>query len=178
MMTVYTPFASGDYELCHPVNQDDFETINVQIKGEPRQATWKPIKMRLIKENEGRMLLPSDSPWLGSHALIFRPSVIEVLGSLLWEYGELLPLSCRDADVSIFNPSRILDAFDEAASSVLRFSSGRIMIVNRYVFRPEVISGVEIFKIPNLRVSPTFVSERFVERWNSGGLAGLGFKRV
>ncbi len=43
---------------------------------------------------------------------------------------------------------------------------------------PDVISGVDIFKIPSLRVSPTYVSERFVERVKAAGLRGLVFNKV
>lgn len=60
----------------------------------------------------------------------------------------------------------------------LRFSNGRVMRMTRHAFRPDVISGVDLFKIPNLRVSPTYVSERFVERVKAAGLRGLVFNKV
>jgi len=41
-----------------------------------------------------------------------------------------------------------------------------------------VVADNEIFKIPSLRVSPTFVSHRFVDRWKESGLTGLEFERV
>lgn len=52
------------------------------------------------------------------------------------------------------------------------------MFVKRYVFRPDAIAGHDAFKISNLRVSPTFVSENFVTRWRNGGLSGLDFMQV
>lgn len=177
-MIVYTPFSLDGYELCHPVNEEDFETINILINGKPRQETWSPIDTRLVSEDEGQELIESDSPWLGSHALVFRPAVIDRIGDLLREYGELLDLRCREADIIVFNPTMILDALDEKRSSVLRFNDGRIMRINRYVLRLEVVQDVHIFKIPNLRVSPTFVSEYFAELWNSARLRGLEFKKV
>jgi len=78
----------------------------------------------------------------------------------------------------MYNPTRVIDALDEDASSVLRFSGGRIMRINRHVFRPEVVKGIDVFKIPNLRVSPTYVSQRFGDLWNSADLKGLEFKQV
>jgi hypothetical protein len=177
-LKVYTPCSPDQYELCHPVNQDDFEIINAQLNGELRHRTWKPIAVRLIREDEGRKLRPSDSPWLGSHALIFNAAAIDALGPLLRVYGELLPLSCKDAQLSVFNPTRVVDALDEEASSVLRFSDGRIMRVNRYIFDPEPIRGVYVFKIRNLRVSPTFVGQHFVDWWNEAGLEGLEFRMI
>jgi hypothetical protein len=60
----------------------------------------------------------------------------------------------------------------------MRFSNGRIMRITRYAFRPEVVAGVDIFKLPSLRVSPTFVSEYFVKAWKAAGLRGLVFNKV
>jgi hypothetical protein len=177
-MSVHIPFSLEGYELCHPVEQADFETIILQINGVPRASNWRPIAMEIIHEDEGQKLLESDSPWLGAHALILRPSATAAMMPLLGEGDELLPLFCPETDLSMFNPTRVLDALDEDASSVLRFSDGQLMRVNRYSFRPDVIGDTQIFKIPNLRSSPTFVSERFVRTWKSAGLRGLGFKKV
>jgi len=100
------------------------------------------------------------------------------LGPLLDRHGELLPLDCEGAELSIYNVMRIVNALDESASSVVRLKSGRITMVERYVFRPELLDGVDIFKIPNLRVSGTFVSRTFVDAWQSSGFVGLRFEQV
>ena len=78
----------------------------------------------------------------------------------------------------MYNPTRVIDALDETVSSVQRFTGGRIMMIQRHVFRVAVIGGIDVFKSPNLRVSPTFLSHRFVDRWNASGLKGLEFKQV
>jgi len=177
-MEVYVPLSAEGFELCHPQHKEDFETFNTQINGMPRQMTWRPIPVRLVHEDEGRKLAPSDSPWLGSHALIFRQPPINQLAALLKRHGELLPLACSEADLFVFNATRIDDALDEQASAVTRFSTGRLMRVSRYAFRTTAVSGADIFKIPNLRISPTFVSERVVEAWSLAGLRGLVFNKV
>lgn len=178
MTEIYDPLVDEGFELCHPERNNDFETLRVQINGMPRRVTWRPIRMQLIREDEGKKLMVSDSPWLGSHALIFRKPAIEKLAGLLEEYGELLPLTCSEAELFVFNPTRVLDALDEQASSVMRFSNGRIMRITRYVFKPAIVAGSHIFKIANLRVSPTFVDEHVVKAWASAGLRGLAFDKV
>src|SRR5690606_4550179 len=159
---VYVPLGVEGFEFCHPVDEGDFETLNVQIDGTQRAPRWSLPQMRLVREDEGKSLTESDSPWLGSHVLIFRKRALEHVGACLEEHGELLPVGCSDAELAIFNP-RVVDALDESASSVLRFSNGRIMRVMKHVFRADVVAETSVFKIPNLRVSPTFVGERFVE---------------
>jgi hypothetical protein len=176
--TIYWPIDRNGFELCHPVDGKDFESFSTLINGHPRRHSWTPIKVKVIREDRGRRLRRSDAPFLGEHALIFRPSVIDALGTELRNYGELLPLACSDAELVVFNPTRLLDALDEEASSVRRFDSGRLMRITHHVFRPEVVRGVDVFKIPNLRSSPTFVSEAFVKLWQEAGLRGLEFDPV
>ncbi len=178
MGEVYIPQSAEGFEFCHPEHQEDFETLNLAIDGTPKGAAWRSPPMRLVHEDEGKRLAESDSPWLGSHALVFRRQAISKLAPVLHEYGELLPLACAEAELVVFNSTRVIDALDENASRLLRFSNGRIMRVTRYAFRPETVCAVDIFKIPSLRVSPTFVSDRFVRAWKSSGLRGLVFNKV
>jgi hypothetical protein len=178
MVEVYMPQSADGFEFCYPERQEDFETLNVTIDGTPRKGTWHSPPMHLIREDEGKRLAESDSPWLGSHALIFRRQTLGELESLLLSYGELLPIACSEPDLVIFNATRVLDALDERASDILRFSDGRIMRITRYAFCPDIVAGVDIFKIPNFRVSPTYVSERFVKRVKAAGLRGLVFYKV
>jgi hypothetical protein len=177
-MEIYIPLSAEGFELCQPVNQDDYETIILEINGNSKRASWVPIPVRLVLKDEGKRLITSDAPWLGSHALVFRRRVIDVLGTLLRNNGEILPLNCKSADLSIFNVTNVVDALDERSSDLTRFSSGRLMRVNKYMFYSEVIRGLDLFKIPNLRMSPTFVSERFVNEWTAAGFSGLIFNRV
>ncbi len=78
----------------------------------------------------------------------------------------------------IYNPTRVLDALDEGASSVMRFDDGRIILIQRHVFRSDVVGESDIFTIPDERVSPTFFSHRFVDSWRASGLKGFEFKLV
>jgi hypothetical protein len=175
-MRIFTPLGSEGFELCHPVNTDDFETLNVLIDGTPRTVDWSPPPMHIVRDDRGKALVESDSPWLGSHALIFRPTAVSPLRDLLLHNGEILPLPCGSESLSLFNPKVLNNALDLNASTVLRFGSGRIMRVTKHAFDKLVVAGVDAFKIPDLRVSPTFVSERLVSAWTSAGLRGLDFR--
>lgn len=174
----FEPIVADGCELCHPIDSGDFDVFTSLINGESRKSTWRPIPMKLVSQDVGVAALYSDSPWLGEHALIFRIPVKEALGELLTANGELLPLDCSEADLVVFNATKIVDALNEEESTVSRFSGGEIYWIKRYVFRPEVVDGVDIFKIPNLTASPTFLSERFVDTWNACGLVGLDFLPV
>lgn len=175
---IYIPSGSNGFELCHPADTADFELLNVSINGRAQQQNWTPVPMRLVQTDMGLPLALSDAPWLGSHALIFRPSVIEAMKDMVVDNGELLPLDCAGQELVTFNPNRLISPLDEARSDIVRFASGRIVDVTRYAFSPEIVGDSDVFKITNLRVSPTFLSHRFVARWVSRGLKGLSFSRV
>lgn len=178
MTKVYVPLSSEGFEFCHPKCDADFEIFKNEINGARRTESWVPVEMQLVQEEDGVTLHESDSPWLGAHALIFREAAVEIFGPILESSGELLPLACRGVNLVVFNPTRVLAALDEASSSISRFSDGRIMRISKYVFFPEAIEGVDVFKLTNLRVSPTFVSEKFVDLWMSSRLRGLEFREI
>jgi len=177
-LRIFDTIVADGCELCHPIDSHDFNVFSTLINGESRKSTWRPIPMKLVSQEEGVEALYSDSPWMGSDALIFRSPVKEPLSELLKANGELLPLVCSEADLVVFNATRIIDALNEEESTVSRIDGGKIYRIKRYVFRPEVVDGVDIFKIPNLTPSPTFLSERFVDTWNACGLVGLDFLPV
>lgn len=176
--SIFVPQGSNNFELCQPQDPEDFETITRLMNGEPRKSTWAPISMRIVRKNMGKTLALSDSPWLGPWALIFRPKVIESMGQILQEYGELLLLNCPDSELYIYNSTRIVDALDESDSDLARYDDTRIMGINRYSFRPKAVLGTKIFKIKSLQVSPVFVAKSVVDAWKSNRLKGITFRKV
>lgn len=175
-MRVYLPKPEEGFELCHPTDPSQFEWLVTQINGAPRRRTWAPVPVEIVHEDEGKRLKRADSPWLGAHALVLRQDVAASISRTLLEWGELLPLRCGEAALAIFNPTQVLDALDEQASDVRRFSNGRVMMVKRYAFRKSVIGASAAFKIPNLRSSPTFFTESLVSAWMAAGIRGVKFE--
>lgn len=178
MSSVYDVGPTEGTEWCNPVNKADFKRFVAEINGTPRRTTWTPIAMKLLRKTLRKRFKQSDSPWFGSDALIFRQSAIEKMKPILDIHGELLPLVCAEAELWVFNATFVLDALDDQASEGSRFDDGRFMSIDKHVFYPDVVVGVDMFKLVNRRVSPTFVSDRFVDLWNASGLRGLVFKKL
>lgn len=53
----------------------------------------------------------------------------------------------------------------------------RIMLIKKVAFVAAAIRGVEIFRLPH-RATPTYVSDRFVERYTSAHLHGLDINPI
>jgi hypothetical protein len=135
--------------------------------------------MRLVTEDEhGRPLRSADFPWLGSHVLILRDRAVETVGSILDDYGELLPLDCEQANLWLLNVCRIVDALDEEESDLIRFSTGRIMKIQKAVFRDKLLSDAHIFKLPQMVRGSIYLTEDVAQQIQQARLQGIGFRVV
>src|SRR2546426_4216032 len=77
--------------------------------------------------------------------------------------GELLPLARDEATLVVFNVTTVLDALDVDRSALVTFpSTGRIMKVKSYVFRPERLRAVNAFKVPQLLRGSAFFTDEVV----------------
>jgi hypothetical protein len=131
--------------------------------------------MHIIHENEkGEERLRSDAPWLGGQALVFRDSVSNKLKRLLGS-ARLYEFICDSERLFLCDPPLVQNAVIQDKSIINRFSDGRIMQIRKYVFDSEALHGKYIFKISEMRVSPTFVTQEFVDFWVSNKLVGLDF---
>jgi hypothetical protein len=158
------------------VNRDEFKIFTDLCNGTKRAASWTPLLMHLIRNDEGKKLKEADSPWLGSYVLILRPRAVAALTPLLLDYGELLPLRCPGTELRLYNVTNIVPALDEAASTIDRFPDGRIMMVRRPVFHKHIIGSNDIFKLSRRPGEPIYVSQRVVDQWHSAKLTGIEFR--
>ena len=169
------------YELCRLLRPADVLSIDSLVDGHTRRAEWPDIAVELVQvddstESEGRgsiRLLHADAPWLASHALVFRVEAIERLGLPLSTHGELLPLRCSSAELALYNPLSVVDCLDEGASDVARTKSGLVWRIRRYVFRSDAVPADSIFKVPNIRSSPVFVSGALIDLIRAASPQGI-----
>jgi hypothetical protein len=176
--TIFRVVPSQDYDLCQPAAGKNFFELDALLNGARRTPSWIPFPMEIVRVDEsGRKLIAGDAPWYASRALVFRPSPVIAIGGYLEQFGELLPLKCADADVSIYNVTRVIDALDEENSTLVRFDNGRIMYAKTHAFHADIIRGVDIFKVPKLG-SAIYVGEGFVDRWNAHHFRGLSFEPI
>ncbi|MBK8214973.1 MAG: hypothetical protein IPK71_14640 [Myxococcales bacterium] len=107
-----------------------------------------------------------------------RRAAVDALGDILDANGEVLPLSTGDGVELFVLNVRIVDALDEANSSLMKFpGTDRMMRIKKIAFVTSKVEGIDLFRLPH-RASPTYVSERFVERVKVAGLRGLVFDKV
>ena len=104
----------------------------------------------------------------------FTARAVEALQDVLYLYGQILPLRSRDGEFYLWNVTNVVDALDEERSRLTRFaSSGRVMSVERWAFRPAALGAGAAFKVPQFRRAYTFITEAFANRAGAAGLLGF-----
>lgn len=159
----FVPRVVQGYEWVVADVEDDYDQIH-RLDGQERSATWRPVAVHLLQENEdGEPRKSALMPWLNKTVLVLRDDAIRKLSPILEPHGELLPLSCSEADLVVFNATRKISALDEDRSEIVRFGSGRIMTIPRLVLRETETTG-DIFKLAEMSNGPLLLSEPLVEQ--------------
>ncbi|TZF86961.1 hypothetical protein [Cognatilysobacter lacus] len=166
------------FELCHPVDSANFLRIQEAIAGENPTSQWSPMPVHLIGRDNAKSLTRSSAPSLGAFLLVLRPEVVLAMGDILSTSSELLTLRAPALTLFLINPKATLDVLDPERSEVVRFASGRLMRVTKWVLKGTALPECDVFKVAGFRVSPPVVSERFVQRWQECGFQGLEFRQL
>ncbi|WP_205525699.1 imm11 family protein [Pyxidicoccus trucidator] len=178
-MKIFVFVGEEGFETAQPVEQEEYTRLDSLIDGTPRADSWEPLLMKIIDKGERRRTLQqSDAPWMTGDLLVLRQNAAEALRPFLAGHGEFLALACEQAALVMFNALCMVDALDEAASTLKRLDDGRIWWVGKYVFHKAAVQSLQAFKLTNLQPSPLFVGEEFLERWRAAGLKGLAFRQV
>ena len=156
--------------------EDDFNVL-ADLAGTSASGSWRPLRVEWIDDDLNSRLPKGDFPTLGSTPTLSQRAVDELIDVLV-ENGEILPLDVATGEPCyVYNVTRTVDALDESRSDLVRFDSGRIMMVKRHAFRAPELEGVTIFKVPQLR-APVFVTEPLMKRITQSGLTGFSFRQI
>jgi hypothetical protein len=174
---VYKAAVVEGFEWVQPLDEADFDAV-YQLDGTQVTQRWKPIRVKTLESDDrGRPLRRADLPWLGGHALVFRDRARDAVAELLAGSGEFLELELADDSDRfwLYNARSVADALDEDASDLVRFpSTGRVMKVNRHVFRPDVVADLVAFRVPQTR--SLFLAGDVVDGISALRLSGAGFE--
>jgi hypothetical protein len=164
----YVP-ESDDYDCLD--NRGDWGSFDL---GRPLAATWKPVRVEM-DDHAGRT---ADFPSLLGPIPVFSERAWEVLQPLLGASVEALPLNCDRGIFFVVNVLDHVDCLDYDRAEVTHYSSGRVMMVDKFAFKPGSLHGKNMFKLPETAKSEVFVSESFKKIVEKAGLTGLWFEEL
>jgi hypothetical protein len=157
------------------VNSDDNELFE-RFSGHPIAKGWIPRRVTAA-DTDDELARFGDFALLGTIP-VFSKAAVEALGPVLTEVGELLPLIHATVDFYALNVTHLVDALDESASTLSRLPSGKIVMIDRYVFAPKRVAKEAIFKIPQRTVGPVFATSLFADVAARSGLRGIALRKV
>lgn len=140
--------------------------------GTSKIENWNPIKVQRMYDREF-----SNTPGFSPHIPVFDEKAISVLGEMLTNNAEVLPLDCEYGAFFAINVIKVIDCVDYENSKYKTFRDGkRIMRFTNYAFDKKKIEGVNIFKIKDEPLKRPFVSEEFRKRVVDNNLNGFKFE--
>lgn len=157
-------------------SKESFEFLKDKFKGESIQDEWKPLEVEIYKKSKKF----SDSPifWDAIGSFILSNKAYNDLKMFLEQKTEVLPLIHPQYSYYIVNNLNVIDCLDKEKTVFTTLSNGKIVDVENYVFRPEVLENQHIFKIKELKSTSTYVSDKFKEEVEKNNLKGFLFQKV
>lgn len=173
-MKIYRLGWPNGYEFLNPAAWDDTQALSAFGKGVEQLPPVEVVLERSYQEAAKDHLLSSDFPWLAGVPAYSRRAV-GALRSVLDLHGNVVPLRGAEDAFCALDVRIRLNALDFDQSSVQRFrSSGRIMMIESYAFRPEAIEGWAIFV--DRGWDEVFVTQDYVDAVAETDLVGAEFE--
>jgi hypothetical protein len=170
-VTVFELAAADSAVALHCAREGDYGRVHALGAQAIDASQWEPLRVRYIRDGSAGAD-PSDLVMLGVEPA-FTARAVEQLADVLFACGQILPLRSDDGEFYLWNVTNVVDALDEARSSLSRFSTGRIMMVDKWSFHSKAVEDHAAFKIPQLPRAYTFVTQAFVDRVRSADLKGF-----
>ncbi len=159
-------------------NINDLNDVNRLLPGTPMGSTWRPVRVEVFRGDRRNKHLPAGDFPTFDVVPTFSARAAQVLGDLLTDHGELLPLVCEEGQYFVFNCTTFVDGLDTERSEIVYFDDGSVNLVRSYVLDSDKVAGRPVFRLRGERMLNVFVNEAFVRQVQEAGLRGFDFRQV
>jgi hypothetical protein len=123
----------------------------------------------------------SDFPPLPASSLlpVFSGRALDELWYLISdsvETAKLRWINHPNHPIYVVYVTRVVDCLDRKQSELVFYRDGTVMDIRKPVFFAERLEGIHIFRLPDKRVSPVYVSDTFRQAVIQNDLTGLLFE--
>ena len=163
--------ANNFKSFCY-INKDDFKKVNLQ--GISIKNSWTNIHVCI--DNIQKKLQTPDIFNLLTKTVINKRA-FEELRNILENKVELLPVIYQHEEYYLMNVLNVLDCLDMDKSKVIMLSENKIMFIDKYYFKYDIIKNEDIFLVMQHRIE-ILISDRLKNKIESRNLKGLQFEEV
>jgi hypothetical protein len=174
MTHVYTLVpAEGPFKGVDPADTDGHRITRLAY-GDRTPRTWRAARGRFFAERGARVIPDYLSCAI---APCFSPRAVEALREVLEANGRLYPLETDEGTYRILRVTTVVEGLDIERSLFEGEGDWRFLIA-RHVFRESQLTEGDIFRMPYLKISDIYVTERFRQLVADAGLVGFRFRPV
>lgn len=159
---------------CVEFDLEKILPISNLFDGRVLSGTWEPQPVRFLYKSRKK----GDCPSLHSIPF-FSAKAVKVLGEIMGENVEYLPVTGEASKFTIVNVIKVIDALDMEKSDLIYFPDGRIMSKRKIALKFEKIpENVNLFKLTEFPRTTVIVSDNFKDAVEKNGLKGFAFEKV
>jgi len=147
---------------------------SVSLSGKLQEAGWVPRGVRLITRDERKSYEVTNVTSLGI-ITAFPRATRDRIGHYFEPYGEFLPMLSADGEYYLYNVTNVIDCLDLERCSYETFDDGRIMRIEKYMFRKECLENQDVFRIRQTHRSRDYITSRLVKKIEALGITGFRF---
>lgn len=177
--------------ICSLEIRDDVQQLNADVnwqlevlrtlgRGARCAQPWNPVPVsRLHKPRKRRVEELCDVTAIAAHVdvPVFSERARNVLQPILGATAEWLPLAFDEAQYWLLNLLQVIDVLDVSKAHVRTLPNGRVLDIDTYAFKEELVSDQWLFKVVQHPFS-VFATDRFRELVKVENLTGFFFQPV
>ena len=118
-----------------------------------------------------------DFPCVSAVFPAFNKRAINVLGKMLAEFGELLPICTEEETFYLYNVTRFVDLIDKE-QSVLEYCEDILIGIKQLVLKPYSNNSPEVFKLLGDSRGPIYANEAFKIAVEISDIRGIQFEPI
>jgi hypothetical protein len=172
---VYRPDADNYAGIGASANEHD-KIVDIHYNDQPLLGSWKPVVFHGFDDNP---VIEGDFPSLSDfwEIPVMSQRAWRVLRPLIEYCCEALPIENHTGrPFTIIHVMDTVDCLDLDASEVERYADGRVMHIDRYALKEDMLKDKHIFKLPRESGRELLVNEVFRGAVERNNLEGLVFK--
>ncbi len=153
-----------------------FEDIDptVFFQGKKLANSWRVPVARLNPAQPRARVV--DFPFFEYGALLCSISAWTILKPFLESEVEILPVDVEHHHYQLLNPIQVINCLDKEQSFMTYSKTGRVTDIQHYVFNQEKLTGIYLFKTPELTRTNIYATEAFREKIADNKITGLEFR--
>ena len=176
-MNYYKIYGADNFEHVNFLDESYYEKLT-QLKNQKTIEFGDKPQVELVKPDWRQKAKKADFPGYGTNFIFMRDYVYDKDKAFFEQFGVLFPVYSNKGDkLYVFNCDLLEDALDEEKSEFVRFDSGKVMMVEKHVFKNTIPESRIMFRIPYTN-NPIIVTDKFIEYYNANNYNGMNFKKL